>query len=73
MASNSDKIRILWVWCFCLLPILELIQQAALVNFILFLNILKILKSHFEHFEGQIAYPLTCGLFVIENHVKLLD
>ena len=42
----------------------ELIQQAALVNFMLFLNIFKILrKFNFEHFEGKIAYLLPCWLF----------
>ena len=43
-----------------LLLILELTQQAALVNFVLHLNIFKILKkkSHFEHSEGKIAYIL---------------
>ena len=30
MTSNRDKIRILWVWCFYLFFIFELIQQAAL-------------------------------------------
>ena len=43
MTNISDKIRILCVWC-CLLLIFELVQQAALVNFKLFMNILKILK-----------------------------
>ena len=47
-----------------LLLILELTQQAALVNFMLHLNIFKILKkeSHFEHSEGKIAYILPCKL-----------
>ena len=57
-----------------LLLIFELIQQTALVNFILFSNILKILKmSYLEHLEEKIAYPLTCGLFFPENRVKLLE
>ena len=60
-----------------LLLIFELIQHAALVNFMLFLNILKILKSfeenHFKHFEEKIAYPLTCGLVFPENRVKFLE
>ena len=44
--------------------IFELIQQAALVNFMLFLNIFKILrKFNFEHIEGKIAYLLPCWLF----------
>ena len=32
----------------------ELMQEAALVNFMLFLNILRSQKSHFEHFEREI-------------------
>ena len=43
--NNTDKIRILQV-----LLIFELIQQAALVNFLLFSDILKILKISFETF-----------------------
>ena len=53
MTHNSDKIRILRVWCFCLLLIFELIQQAALVNFMLFLN-----KSHvFEQCGEKLHIP----------------
>ena len=40
MTNNSERKRILWALCFCLLLIFEL----TLVNFMLFLNILKILK-----------------------------
>ena len=47
MTNNSDKIRILLLMVLSLLLIFELIQQAALVNFMLFLNILKILKFSF--------------------------
>ena len=56
-----------------LLLIFELIRQAALVNFMLFLNILKILKTSFEHFYGKIAYSLTCGFFFPENCVETLE
>ena len=56
-----------------LLLIFELIQQAALVNFMLYLNIFKILKSHFEHFEGKIAYFLLCELFFPWNRIKFLE
>ena len=45
--NNRGKIRISSVWCFCLLFIFELIQQAALVIFKLYLNIFKILKISF--------------------------
>ena len=45
MTNNIDKIRILQV-----LLIFELIQQAALLNFLLFSDILKILKISFETF-----------------------
>ena len=41
--TNSSDTGILWVWCFCLCC-LFLIQQAALVNFMLYLNNFKILK-----------------------------
>ena len=47
MTNNSDKIRILILMVLSLLLIFELIQQAALVNSMLFLNILKILKFSF--------------------------
>ena len=49
--------------------IFELIQQAALVNFMLFLNIFKILrKFNFEHFEGKIAYLLRLvGSFLLKT------
>ena len=46
-----------------LLLIFELIQQAATVNFMLFLNIFKILKSHFEHLGEEIAYLLPWEYF----------
>ena len=35
------------------------IQQAALVNFMLFPNIWKSWKSHLEQFQEKIAYTLT--------------
>ena len=41
------------VVCFSLLLFLELIQQAALVNFMLFSNILKILKISFWTFPRK--------------------
>ena len=48
MTNNSYKIRILYEYgVLSLLLIFELIQQAALVNFMLFLNIFKILKILF--------------------------
>ena len=48
MNNSNDIIRIFQVWCFfSLLLIFQLIQQAALVSFMLFLNILKILKISF--------------------------
>ena len=51
MTNNSDKIRISWVRWFCVgLFIFELIQQPALVNFLLFLII------SFEHFEEKNAF-----------------
>ena len=42
------------------LLIFELIQKAAL-NFILFLNIFKISKSYFEHFEKKIPCLVGCS------------
>ena len=42
-----NKMRISRMWCFCIFLIFELIQQAALVNFMMFLNIFKILKMSF--------------------------
>ena len=48
MTGNNEKISISWVWCFSsLLLVFELIQQASLVNFMLYLNISKILKILF--------------------------
>lgn len=61
------------VGLFSLLLIFELIQQAAVVNFILLLNILKILKTRFEHFKGNLAYPWTSEIFFPENLVKLFE
>ena len=49
---------------FSLLLIFELIQQAAVVNFMLFLNIFKDSpKYHFEHFESKIDYFCHVGAF----------
>ena len=53
MTNNSDKIRILILMVLFLLLIFELIQQAALVNFMLLLIILKILKFSFWTFWGK--------------------
>ena len=50
-----------------LLLIFEFIQQAALVNCMLLLNIFNILKILREHFEGKIAYLLTCRLLLMKT------
>ena len=48
LTGNSEKISISWVWCFSsLLLVFELIQQASLVNFMLYLNIFRIWKILF--------------------------
>ena len=47
ITNNSDKVRISWVVFLFLWLIFELIQQAFLVNFMLFLNIFKIWKTPF--------------------------
>ena len=46
------------------LLIFELIQKAA-PSFILFLNIFKISKSYFEHFEKKI--PCLVGCFFLKT------
>ena len=51
MTNNSGKIIMLWVWCFCLCCLYFWVKQkSALVNFMLFLNIFKILKISFWTF-----------------------
>ena len=70
MTNNSDKIRILSVVFLSLLLIFELIHQAALVNFMLFSNILKILKISFGTFwKKKISLDLmyTFFLYKIKN------
>ena len=64
MTNNGCKIRILLVWFFLsLLLIFELIQQAALMNFKLYLNIVKILKIFmFKISKEETAYLLPCKL-----------
>ena len=57
-----------------LLLIFELIQQATLMNFMLFLNILKILKVSFSKFwRENLHIPWLVGSFFLEHCVKLLD
>ena len=56
-----------------LLLIFELIQQAAVVNFMLFLNILKISKTHFEHFERKIDCLLPRRLLLRYNCKEKLE
>ena len=41
-----------------LLLISELVQRTALMNFMVYLNIFKILKVFVEHYEGKTAYLL---------------
>ena len=50
MTNDSGKVRISWVVFLSLLFIFDLIQQASLVNFMLFSNISKILKISFWTF-----------------------
>ena len=66
MTNNSD----MSVVFLSLLHNLQLTQQAALVNSMLFLNIFKILKMSFWHFEGKIAYILPFGLFFFIKSCK---
>ena len=75
MTNNSDKIRILWVWCFSSVAYFWVNSAGCSGEFNVFkhfgnlenliLNILKLKKKN--------AYLLTCGLFVSENHVKLSE
>ena len=57
MTNNSDKIRISCVVFLSLLLIFEFTQQAALVNFMFYLDIFKILKILFRTFRRKNLLP----------------
>ena len=53
--------------------IFESIEQAAMVNFILFKTFSKSQKPHVEYFEREIEHLLPCGLFLPQYRIKLLQ
>ena len=69
MVHNSDSIRILWV-CIVFVANFWGIQIVAPVNFTLFLNILRILKTLLWKFWKRNL--LSCGLFFPNNWIKVL-